>query len=220
MTQWKWESTGDEVVEAFKEIVKGKTIVITGPSQGGIGSETAAALAKTSPSLLILAGRTESNIAPVMARIAESSPDVKVKFIISPSAAAEINGMVTTIDLLINNAAIMACQYSKTEDGIETQFGTNHIGHFLLTKLLMDKILAAGAGSRIVNVSSSAIRGNIRYDDYNFQDGVAYDPWLGYGQAKISNLVFSRALARKLKSKRIFSFSLHPGSSTPGAANL
>jgi NAD(P)-dependent dehydrogenase (short-subunit alcohol dehydrogenase family) len=63
----------------------------------------------------------------------------------------------------------MACPYAKTEDGIESQFGTNHIGHFLLTKLLANKILAAGAGSRIVNVSSSAIRGSIRYDDYNFQ---------------------------------------------------
>ena len=124
----------------------------------------------------------------------------------------------------------MACPYAKTEDGIESQFATNHIGHFLLTKLLMDKILAAGAGSRIVNVSSSvALRGAIRYDDYNFQvrlphsrdvwmrrllvvqDGATYDPWLGYSQAKISNIVFSRALARKLKSRGIFSYSLHPG---------
>lgn len=84
-------------------------------------------------------------------------------------AASEINGIATKIDLLINNAAIMACPYEKTEDGIESQFATNHLGHFLLTALLKDKILAAGAGSRIVNVSSSAIRGTIRYDDYNFQ---------------------------------------------------
>lgn len=113
----------------------------------------------------------------MIARISETSPDVKVQFVTLDLAsqksvrvgAAEINGLVTKIDYLINNAAIMACPYAKTEDGIESQFGTNHVGHFLLTKLLADKILAAGAGSRIVNVSSSAIRGSIRYDDYNFQ---------------------------------------------------
>jgi NAD(P)-dependent dehydrogenase (short-subunit alcohol dehydrogenase family) len=113
----------------------------------------------------------------VIARIAKISPDVKVQFIHLDlgslksvrKAAAEINSQAAKIDLLINNAAIMACPYTKTEDGIESQFGTNHIGHFLLTKLLMDKIIAAGPGSRIVNVSSSAIRGTIRYDDYNFQ---------------------------------------------------
>lgn len=209
------------MVAAFKERVQGKTIVITGPSAGGIGSETAVSLAKASPSLLILAGRSESKIAPVIARIAESSPGVNVQFISLDlgslksvrNAAAEINAKVSKIDLLINNAAIMASPYAKSEDGIESQFATNHIGHFLLTKLLMDKILAAGPGSRIVNVSSSAaLRGTIRYDDYNFQDGAAYDPWLGYSQAKISNIVFSRALARKLKSRGIFSYSLHPGS--------
>jgi NAD(P)-dependent dehydrogenase (short-subunit alcohol dehydrogenase family) len=152
-------------------------VVITGPSEGGIGSETAVSLAKASPAMLILAGRSESKIAPVIARIAESSPDVRVKFVTLDlgslksvrKAAAEINEITTKIHLLINNAAIMACPYAKTEDGIESQFGTNHIGHFLLTNLLMDKIIAAGAGARIVNVSSSAIRGTIRYDDYNFQ---------------------------------------------------
>lgn len=151
--------------------------MITGPSEGGIGAETAASLARGSPALLILAGRSESKAAPVIARISKASPDVKVQFVPLDLAsqksvragAAEINGLVTKIDFLINNAAIMACPYAKTEDGIESQFGTNHIGHFLLTKLLADKILAAGAGSRIVNVSSSAIRGTIRYDDYNFQ---------------------------------------------------
>ncbi|RFU29340.1 hypothetical protein B7463_g7014, partial [Scytalidium lignicola] len=224
MTQWKWETTGNEVVKTFGDRVKGKTIVITGPGQGGIGAETAITLAKASPALLILAGRTESKITPVIAQIAENNPDVKVKFISLDlssqksvrTAAAEINAIVTKIDILINNAAIMACPYAKSEDGLEMQFATNHIGHFLLAKLLMDKILKAGSGARIINVSSSALQGSIRYDDYNFQDGATYDPWLGYAQTKISNIVFSRALARKLKSKGIFSYSLHPGSIQSG----
>jgi NAD(P)-dependent dehydrogenase (short-subunit alcohol dehydrogenase family) len=152
-------------------------VVITGPSEGGIGAETGVFLARASPALLILAGRSKSKVARVIARIAKSSPEVNVQFVALDlgsqksvrNAAVEINRTVSKIDLLNNNAAIMACPYAKTQDGIETRFGTNHIGHFLLTKLLMDKILAAGAGSRIIIVSSSAIRGTIRYDDYNFQ---------------------------------------------------
>ena len=69
-------------------------------------------------------------------------------------AAAKINEIVDKLDILINNAGIMACPFAKTVDGIESQFGTNYIGHFLLTNLIMPKILAAGPGSRIVNVSS------------------------------------------------------------------
>lgn len=85
-------------------------------------------------------------------------------------AAEEVNGYEEPIDRLINNAAIMAAPYSKTEDGLESQFGTNHIGHFLFTNLIMPKILEAGNGSRIVNISSSGHkRGPVRFDDYNFE---------------------------------------------------
>ncbi|KAH8799130.1 hypothetical protein F5884DRAFT_825379 [Xylogone sp. PMI_703] len=224
MTQWKFETTADEVVEAFAERVKGKTIIITGPGKGGLGAETAVSLAKASPALLILAGRTESKIAPVIAEINKINPHLRVKFVSLNlgsqksvhSAAAEINAAVEKIDILINNAGIMACPYSKSVEGIEIQFATNHIGHFLLTRLLMDKIFVAGPGARIVNVSSSALRGSIRFDDYNFQDGAVYEPWDAYGQSKISNVVFSRALARKLKNRGVLSFSLHPGSIPSG----
>lgn len=125
----------------------------------------------------MLAGRTESKITPVIAQIHEINPNLKAKFVQLDlgsqksvhSAATEISAAVEKIDILINNAGIMACPYAKSEEGIEIQFATNHIGHFLLTKLLIDKIYAAGPGARIVNVSSSALRGSIRFDDYNFQ---------------------------------------------------
>lgn len=84
-------------------------------------------------------------------------------------AAAEVNAYGENIDVLVNNAALMGCPYSKTPDGLETQLGTNHIGHFLFTNLILGKILAAGPGARVINVSSGGHRFSpIRWDDLNF----------------------------------------------------
>jgi NAD(P)-dependent dehydrogenase (short-subunit alcohol dehydrogenase family) len=158
------------------------SVLITGPSDGGIGAETATCLAAGSPSLIILAGRSLPKIQPVIDRIHSIHPEVKTKFISIDlsnqssvrEAASIINASVEKIDVLINNAAIMACPFGKTVDGIETQFGTNHIGHFLLTNLIMPKILAAGHGARIVNVSSLAHRMvDVRLEDWNFEVGSA-----------------------------------------------
>lgn len=121
--------------------------------------------------------------------------------------------------------------YSTTVDGIETQFGLNHIGHFLLTNLLMDKIIAAGPGARIVNVSSFGyISGGVRFDDWYFnvslqlifaertsiahvvvQNGAEYGPWYAYSQSKTANILFTNALADKLKNKGILAFVLTAG---------
>ena len=154
------------------------SVLITGPSDGGIGAETAVTIAAGSPSQIILAGRSLTKIQPVIERINTANPDVKTAFVpldLSSldsvrEAAAKINESVDKLDILINNAGIMACPFAKTVDGIESQFGTNYIGHFLLTNLIMPKILAAGPGSRIVNVSSSAHRmSDIRLKDWNFE---------------------------------------------------
>ncbi|EGN92743.1 hypothetical protein SERLA73DRAFT_79315 [Serpula lacrymans var. lacrymans S7.3] len=225
VTGYEFSTTGDEVVSRFQDSIKGKTIVITGPGQGGIGSETAVALAAAAPALLILTGRTESKITPVILEIESKNSAVKVQFVkldLSSqasvrSAAAVINESVEKIDILINNAGIMACPYEKSVDGIELQFATNHIGHFLLTKLVMQKILNAGPGSRIVNVSSVGHRmAGVRFDDYNFQDGKAYSEWEAYGQSKTANILFTYSLAKKLGGKGVFAYSLHPGSIRSG----
>src|ERR1700712_4303346 len=152
MTQWEFSSTGDEVVEAYRDMLKDKTgwfnvsrlfpfltstVIITGPGKGGIGAETAISIASALPAIIIVVGRTESKITPVTNEITAKYPDVKAKFVSVDlgsqksvrKAAAEINNSVEKIDLLINNAAIMACPYAETEDGIESQFATNHIGH-------------------------------------------------------------------------------------------
>jgi len=112
---------------------------------------------------------------------------------------------------LINNAAIAPCPFSKTEDGIELQFGVDHIGHFLLTNLLIHKILAAKPGARIINVSSSAMRFSTPISQFEFSDGNSYTELAGYAQAKAANILFTKSLAKRLAPHRMQSFSLHPG---------
>lgn len=100
-----------------------------------------------------------------------------------------------------------------TEDGFELQFATNHLSHFLLTNLLMPKILAAGPNARIINASSQAhLVSDIRYDDLGFNAGKDYSAWQAYGQAKTANILFSVGLNQKLNSKGVKSFALNPGS--------
>ncbi|KAK3176580.1 hypothetical protein OEA41_007903 [Lepraria neglecta] len=104
----------------------------------------------------------------------------------------------------------MAVPYSKTMDGLESQFGTIHIGHFLFTNLIMPKLLAAERGARVINVSSSGHkREQVRFDDYN--NGATYHKWKAYGQSKTANMFFSVSLAEKLGNKGLLSFSVYPG---------
>ncbi|CAG8397611.1 unnamed protein product [Penicillium salamii] len=220
MSKWSWSSTGNEVVAEYAKKIKGRVFLITGPSDGGIGAETALCLASQSPSTLILAGRNKAKIQPVIDKIAQLNPDVNSIFVeldLSSqtsvrSAAAEINAQVGHIDVLINNAAIMACPYSKTEDNVEIQLGTNFIGPFLFTGLLLPKIRAAGPGARIVNVSSSAHRfEGIRFDDLDFGGGSGYDTWKAYGQSKTALILMAIQIANKIPRKEVSAFSVHPG---------
>ncbi|RFU24246.1 hypothetical protein B7463_g12092, partial [Scytalidium lignicola] len=221
MVPFNRDTPGDEVMRAYSSEILGKTVLITGPSEKGIGGETAIYMAAGKPKLLLLAGRNLSKIQPVIDKINKQHPDVAVSFIhldladqssvrkAAKQAAAEID----QLDILINNAGVMAIpKYTTTVDGIEMQFGANHIGHFLLTNLLMEKILASGPGARIINVSSfSYIYGGVRFDDWNFKNGVEYNQWLGYSQSKSANYLFTEALADKLKSKGVLAFAVNPG---------
>ncbi|ODQ69012.1 hypothetical protein LIPSTDRAFT_7241 [Lipomyces starkeyi NRRL Y-11557] len=218
---FNWGTSGDDVVRTFSNRVKDRIFLITGPSPNGIGAEVACALAAGSPAILILAGRSESKITPVVQSIHAINSNVKTIFIqldLSSqesvrAAAAKVNHAVDKIDVLINNAGIMACPYGTTEDGIEMQFGTNHIGHFLFTNLIFGKIKAAGPGARIVNVASSAHRfSGLRVGDIGFKDGSEYDAWDAYGQSKSANILFAKYFASKVPSKEIACIALHPGS--------
>ncbi|KAK9853792.1 hypothetical protein MYU51_005269 [Penicillium brevicompactum] len=218
--KWSWSSTGNEVVAGYAERIKGRTFLITGPSDGGIGAETALCLASQSPSTIILAGRDRAKIQPVIEKISHLNPEVNAIFIALDlssqasvrSAAAEVNRQVNHLDVLINNAALMACPYGTTPDNLEIQFGTNFIGPFLFTGLLLPRLRAAGPGARIVNVSSSAHRfEGIRFDDVDFKGGSVYDTWKAYGQSKTALILMAVHIASKLPSTDIAAFSVHPG---------
>ncbi len=129
------------------------------------------------------------------------------------TAASKILEAAPVIDVLINNAGIMMLpKFSSTNEGIEAHFGTNHIGHFLLTNLLMPALVKSEHGGRVVNISSAGAAGSpIRFDDYNFGHGETYEPFLAYAQSKCANLLFSLELAKRLGSKGIISFGVDPG---------
>ena len=126
--------------------------------------------------------------------------------------AEEFKKNYSRLDLLINNAGVMIPPYSKTKDGFELQFGTNHLGHFALTGLLLEVLLVT-EGAGIVNVSSSAhAYGNLNFDDLNWEKR-KYKAWSAYGDSKIANLYFTNELAKKLKEVNadIRVTSAHPG---------
>lgn len=130
------------------------------------------------------------------------------------SAAAELKSRGLKVDVLINNAAIMACPYTITDDGIEMQFATNHLGPFLFTNLLLQDGLVS---ERIVNVNSSASVRSAAYllapfDDLSYQNGKTYDPVQAYGTSKIAMLLYTRGLASRFKDRHISVFTLNPGS--------
>lgn len=201
--------------------IAGKVVLTTGVSPGGLGAQFVETIAKYKPTLLILAGRTPSKVQATAEKIksdpASAGVETRVLALDLASqkqireAAKEVLAYPENIDVVVNSAGVMAGPYKTTEEGIENQFGSNHIGHFLFTNLIMSKILAS-KNPRIVNVSSDGHRlGPVRFDDWNFQDGKAYDQWQAYGQSKASNILFTKALAQKLGSKGLRAYALHPG---------
>jgi NAD(P)-dependent dehydrogenase (short-subunit alcohol dehydrogenase family) len=202
--------------------IAGKIILTTGVTQGGLGATFVEEIAKHKPALLILAGRTISKVQATVDKIAQNpeSANVQVRTLILDlasqqqirEAAKEVLAYPEDhIDVVMNSAGIMAGPFRPTKEGIEGQFGSNHIGHFLFTNLIMSKILASKS-PRVVNVSSDGHRaGGIRFDDPSFQDGKVYDQWAAYGQSKSANILFSKSLAEKLGPKGLRAFSLHPG---------
>jgi NAD(P)-dependent dehydrogenase (short-subunit alcohol dehydrogenase family) len=195
-------------------------VVITGASYGGLGSHTALLLAAANPAEIVLLGRSEDKSSQVMKEIRETSPSTVVRFVKIDlmscasvrAAAAEIKSSISKVDVLINNAGIMGARFSLTAENVESHLGANHIGHFLLTNLLVPKLEASGGGARVVNISSAMYEFSpVMFDNYNFSNGKTYNTWTAYGQSKTANILFAVALASKLEKKGIRSYSLHPG---------
>ncbi|KAG2175311.1 hypothetical protein INT44_007799 [Umbelopsis vinacea] len=215
------KTEAEEVAAYFGNEIKGKTVLITGCTFGGLGFEAARVVSKNHAGLVILAGRKQESLDDAIEKIKAETPSANLRSLLIDlaslesvkHAAAEVNAYSEPIDVLINNAAIMASPYYTTKDGLEAQIGTNHIGPFLFTNLILPKVLASKTGApRIVNVSSMGhVFSPIRFDDPFFDNGKAYAKWLAYGQSKTANMLFSRELAKRYKSQGLTAFSLHPG---------
>jgi len=171
-------STAPQLVAALANEIRGKTILTTGVSPGGIGAAFVEAVAVAQPSTLILAGRNAAKVQATTDAITKANPGVKIRTLqldlssldAVRAAAAEVSSWndVPVIDVLVNNAGIMAVDFALTVDGFESQLASNHLGPFLFTNLIMDKI-SASKSPRIVNVSSDGHRLHpIRFADYNF----------------------------------------------------
>jgi len=208
------ETTADEVLEDAD--LTGKLAFITGGASG-LGMETARALASKGAHIVIAArdlAKGDEAAKTVREATGSNAVDVIECDLASLGAvrqcAKTANAKYDKIDLLINNAGVMACPLSKTADGFEMQFGTNHIGHFLLTNLLMP-LVEKGENPRIVNLSS---RGHhfdtVHFDDPNFEHR-DYEIWASYGQSKTANIMFSVGLEKRLAGKGIHAYAVHPG---------
>lgn len=207
-------TTAAEVVEGID--LTGRVAVITGAS-GGIGLETARALASAGATV-VLGNRDASKAQVAASDLRASVPDADVELgdldlasLASVRAfAAWVNGNHGRVDLLLNNAGVMATPFGRTSDGFELQFGTNHLAHFLLTKLLLPGLLASGS-ARIVTVTSSAHRmGGINWDDPNYENS-EYSPWPAYAQSKTANILFTIELERRLGHRGVHAYAVHPG---------
>jgi NAD(P)-dependent dehydrogenase (short-subunit alcohol dehydrogenase family) len=197
----------------------GRVAVITGANTG-IGYQAAEVLARRGASV-VLAVRNTDKGKDAATRIAAAAPgaDVTVQELDLSSlasvrnAADELKSRHDKIDLLINNAGVMMTPQSRTADGFELQFGTNHLGHFAFTGLLLDHLLHV-PGSRVVTVSSGAhrIRAKIHFDDLQLDRG--YGRVAAYGQSKLANLMFTYELQRRLAGTgTTIAVAAHPGGS-------
>jgi NAD(P)-dependent dehydrogenase (short-subunit alcohol dehydrogenase family) len=197
---------------------RGRSAVVTG-ANSGIGFETARALAAKG-ARVVLACRSEERGRDAERRLRAAVPNADARFepldlgsLASVRAFAEkLRASEPRLDLLVNNAGVMMPPYGKTADGFETQLGTNHLGHFALTGLLLDA-LRRTAGARVVTVSSLAhFWGRIAFDD--LQSERSYNPTRAYGQSKLANLLFVRELARRLAAagSDTIAAAAHPGS--------
>ena len=204
--------------------LKGKTILITGCS-AGIGVETARALYETGAQLYLTA-RDMPKLDKVIEEIVSSStiqdaPRPKPLEIHLDSldsvrkGAEEFKKQSNQLNILINNAGVMACPFSKTKDDFELQIGTNHFAHFLLFQELKPLLLSSTTSdfhSRVINLSSAGHRmGGIRFDDINFSEPESYDKWRSYGQSKTANIYMASSIERHYGSQGLHAWSVHPG---------
>ncbi|KAG8530301.1 uncharacterized protein KY384_004803 [Bacidia gigantensis] len=202
-----------------------KVVLITGCSSG-LGIETARAIAATGAR--IFAGvrnvqKGEDALSDILKSGKVELLKMDLNSLESVRAAAEVfKSRSEKLNIMINNAGVMATPQGKTADGFETQFGTNHLAHFLLFQLLKPLLLSSSTPafpSRVVALSSSGHRTHgIFFDDYNIEK-TAYNPWVAYGQSKTANIYLANEIERRYGDRGLHGYSLHPGGIQTGLQN-
>lgn len=209
MTTWNTTDIPDQ---------SGRVAIVTGANTG-LGLETAKALAAHGAHVVLAVRNAEKGQAAADAiTAAHSNADVRLQSLDLSAlgsirrASDELKSRYDKIDLLINNAGVMWTEKSTTADGFELQFGTNHLGHYAFTGLLLDHLLPV-EGSRVVTVSSIGhrIRAAIHFDDLQWERN--YDRVAAYGQSKLANLLFTYELQRRLAGTNTAALAAHPGGS-------
>ena len=209
MTKWTATDIPDQL---------GVTVLVTG-ANSGLGLRSSEALAAKGARVL-MACRNPVKAAAALEQVSATatgpSPEVVPMDLSDLSsvrdAASQLSGTLDHLDVLINNAGIMAVPKALTSDGFESQIGTNHLGHFALTGLMLSTLLAAPA-PRVVSVSSNAHKfGRVHPDDLNFERR-RYSRWSAYGQSKLANLLFTSELQRRatLAGTPLVAVAAHPG---------
>ncbi|XP_039194489.1 retinol dehydrogenase 14-like [Crotalus tigris] len=204
--------------------MEGKTAIITG-ANSGLGRATAAELLRQGARVIMACrdcGRAEEAARELRAEVglcSRGGGECRGELVVHELDLASLRSVRSfcqqvlkeepRLDVLINNAGIFQCPYMKTEDGFEMQFGVNHLGHFLLTNLLLG-LLKSSAPSRIVVVSSKLYKyGEINFDDLNSE--LSYNKSFAYSRSKLANILFSRELARRIENTGVTVNVLHPG---------
>ncbi|KAI8626601.1 NAD(P)-binding protein [Xylariaceae sp. FL1651] len=243
---WGEKTSALAVAAAFADRIKGRNIVITGVAPQGVGEGTAIAFASQEPASLILMSRTKAKLEAIADIIRSSYHGVNIHTVVIDlssqdsvrRAVAQVNGLISTLDILVNNAGCTYRLRQRTAEGIEMQFGVNHIGTFLLTKLLFPLLKAAAEQSpvgatRIVNLSSHGHRlSPIRFHDYNMENNEippeeepispmppafakaeedGYLSTIAYAQSKTANILFTLYLQEHSNTSGIMSYAIHPG---------
>lgn len=214
MSEFDASTTTDEVTHGID--LSGRQVVITGASSG-LGVETARSLAAAGAAVMLVA-RDARKLAAALDGLRAAVPGATFDTVLLDLAdlasvrrgAEAILARCPRIDVLVNNAGVMACPLQRTADDLEMQFGTNHVGHFLLTARLMPALRAA-APSRIVNLSSAGHRfGAVNLEDPNYRQR-DYDKWVAYGESKTANVLFTVGLEQRFAGQGVHALAVHPG---------
>jgi NAD(P)-dependent dehydrogenase (short-subunit alcohol dehydrogenase family) len=206
-------STTDDVLEGVS--LSGRRVLVTGVS-AGLGVETARALAAHGAEVVGAArdlAKAEAATKRVRADAASGGALELIELDLASLASVRAcaDGLIADgrmFDLVIANAGVMACPFGKTADGFETQFATNHLGHFVLVNRIASLMKP---GSRLVNLSSAGHRySDVDLDDPSFER-MAYDPWIAYGRSKTANVLFAVEFDRRHKASGVAATAVHPG---------